>query len=211
MAPAVLAEAGNVRLGTHFRDSDGQPLQRLDFVSGVLDRLASDMQLFVGGFDDCQDIVAGPPSNGTPRDSLRDTWTVIQIIRVECWALLQLDSNSRVTTVAPDDRITPRMIHGIIAYAEKLSADDEEWAKVLMAFPGGEIACKDDERCRLSLQDGRNPPEQSLDFDLIMTTQDEWFIIVTQMVYGRSGFVYGVTWREAAGKGEVVSIFPNPS
>lgn len=82
------------------------------------------------------------------------------------------------------------MIHGIIAPAERLSAEDEEWAKVLMAFPGGEIACRDGEGCRLSLQDGRNPPEQSLDFDLIMATQGVWFIIVTQMVYGRSGFVY---------------------
>jgi hypothetical protein len=210
VAPASLAETGTVRLGTYLRDSDGQPLQRLDVISSVLDRLASDMQLFVAGFDGCPDMVAGPLGNGTPRDSLRDTWTVIQTIRVECWALLQFDGNAPVTAFAPDDRITPRMIHGIIAHAERLSAEDEEWAKVLMAFPGGEIACWDGERCRLSLQGRRNPPEQSLDFDLIMATQEVWLIIVTQMVYGRSGFVYGVMWREAAGKGEVASIFPNP-
>lgn len=137
--------------------------------------------------------------NGTPRDSLRDTWTVIQTIRVECWAMLQLDGNAPVTAFASDDRVRPTMIHGIVAHVERLSAEDEEWAKVLMAFPGGEIACRDGERCRLSLQDGRTPPERSLDFDLIAATREESFIIVTQMVYGRSGFVYGVRWREAGG------------
>ena len=209
VAPASLAETGTVRLGTYLRDSDGQPLQRRDVISSVLDRLASDMQLFVAGFDGCPEMVAGPLGNGTPRDSLRDTWIVLQTLRVECWALLQFDGSARVSALAPDDRITPRIIQGIIAHAERLSAEDEEWAKVLMAFPSGEIFCRDGERCRLSLQDGRNPPEQSLDFDLIMATQEVWFIVVTQMVYGRSSFVYGVMWREEAGKGEVASIFPD--
>ncbi len=209
VAPASLAETGTVRLGTYLRDADSQPLQRLDFISSVLERLASDMQLIVTGFDGCPALVAGPLGSGTPRDSLRDTWTVVQTIRVECWALLQLNGNAPVTALASGDRITPQMIHGIIAHAESLSAEDEEWAKVLMAFPGGEIACRDGERCRLSLQDGRNPPEQSLNFELIMATQEMRAIIVTQMVYGRSGFVYGVMWREEAGKGEVASIFPD--
>jgi len=209
VAPASLAETGTVRLGTHLRDADGQPLRRLDFISSVLERLASDMQLLVTGFDDCPDLVGQPLGRGTPRDSLRDSWTVVQTIRVECWALLQLNGNAPVTALAPGDRITPQMIYGIVAHAESLSAEDEEWAKVLMVFPDGEIACRDGERCRLSPQDARNPPEQSLDFDLIMATQEVRVIIVTQMVYGRSGFVYGVMWREEAGKGEVVSIFPD--
>jgi hypothetical protein len=48
-----------------------------------------------------------------------------------------------------------------------------------------------------------------VDFELIMSTNDERFILVTQMVYGRSGFVYGVRWRDSQGRGEVISIFPD--
>lgn len=167
------------------------------------------MQLFVKGFDDCPAIVAGPLESATPRDTLRDTWTVIQTLQVECWAVLQVDPATPVTEAGPADRITPAMMHAIMVNADRLSAGDEEWARTLMTLPGGDITCKDDWRCGLSLPDGRNPPEQSLGFDLIMALADERFIRITQMVYGRSGFVYGVHWRDTEGGGAVISIFPN--
>ena len=122
--------------------------------------------------------------------------------------MLQADPATQVAAAGPDDRITTAMIHGIVANARRLSADNEDWAKTLMAFPGGEIACKSLWQCRLSLPDGRDPPEQSLDFELIMAKGDERFILVTQMVYGRSEIVYGLHWREGDGGGEVVEIFP---
>jgi len=96
-----------------------------------------------------------------------------------------------------------------MANAEMLAAEDEDWSQTLVTFTDGEITCTDQERCRLSLLDGKNPPEQSVDFDLIMATGDERFILVTQSIYGRSGFVYGVRWRESENGGEVVSIFPD--
>lgn len=204
-----LAESGSVRFGTYLRDAGGQPLRNQSIISRVLERLSLDMQLFISGFHGCADLVAKPLSIGTPRDNLRDTWTVIQTIRAQCWALVQLDEKAPVSGFQPSDRISPAMIQGIIGHVKRLSAENEEWAKVLMAFSGGEIACRGDEWCRLSLQDGRNPPEQSLDFQLIIAAQDIRFIIVTQMVYGRSGFVYGVKWREAGTKAEVLSIFPD--
>lgn len=204
-----LAETGSVRFGTYLRDAGGQPLQMQSVVSDVLKRLSSDIQLFVAGIDGCTDLVATPLGSGTPRDNLRDTWTVIQTIRAQCWALSQLDDKALVSGFHTSDRITLAMVHGIIAHAKRLSDKDEEWAKVLMTFSGGEIACRDNEWCRLSRLDGRNPPEQSLDFQLIIATQDIRFIIVTQMVYGMSGFVYGMMWREAGTTAEVVSIFPS--
>jgi hypothetical protein len=198
-----------VRLAAHFRDAAGNPFQSLGSVSEALDRQKLDMQQFVKGFDDCQALVAGPIESATPRDSLRDTWTVIQTISVECWTLMQIAPGTKVAPTEPDDRITPEMIHKIMANADRLSAENEDWAKTLIVFPGGDIACKDKERCRLSLPDGKSPPEQSLDFDLIAAIGDARFIQVTQMVYGRSGFVYGVLWHESQGGGEVISIFPD--
>ncbi len=211
LASSTSAETESVRLGAHFRDAEGHPFQQLRSVSEVLDRQKLDMQMFVEGFDDCADIVARPIERGTPRDSLRDTWTVVQTISVECWALLQTDPAASVTAARSTDRIMPEMIYGIMGNAERLSAENEEWAKALMDFTGGEISCKDNERCRLSLPDGESPPEQSVDFQLIMATGDERFILVTQMVYGRSGFVYGVLWRDTGDGGEVIRIFPDLS
>jgi hypothetical protein len=211
LASASLAETETVRLGAHFRDAAGNPFQRLGSVSEALNRQKLDMQQFVKGFDDCQALVAGPIESATPRDSLRDTWTVIQTISVECWALLQIAPSGQVTAAGPSDRITMEMIHEIMANADRLSAEDEDWAKTLIVFTGGEVACKDRERCRLSLPDGKSPPEQSLDFEVIMAIGDERFILVTQMIYGRSGFVYGVLWRDAGGGGQVVKIFPDLS
>lgn len=204
-----LAESGSVRFGTYLRDAGGQPLRNQPIISHVLERLSSDMQLFILGFHGCADLVAKPLRSGTPRDNLRDTWTVIQTIRAQCWALSQLDEKATVSGFQTKDRISAEMIQGIIGHVKTLSDENEEWAKVLMSFSGGDVACRDDEWCRLSLQDGRNPPEQSLDFQLIIAAQDIRFIIVTQMVYGKSGFVYGVKWREAGTKAEVVSIFPD--
>lgn len=204
-----IAESGSVRFGTYLRDAGGQPLRNQSIVSRVLERLSSDMQLFIAGFHSCTDLVAKPLGSGTPRDNLRDTWTVIQTIRAQCWALSQLDEKATVSGFQTKDCISAEMIQGIIGHVKRLSDENKEWAKVLMTFSAGEVACRDDEWCSLTLQDGRNPPEQSLDFQLIIAAQDIRFIIVTQLVYGRSGFVYGVKWREAGTKAEVVSIFPD--
>lgn len=211
LTSSALAETGNVRLGVHFYPTPERRYQNLHSMSEIQDRLKFDMQQFVTGFNDCPAIVGGPIEGGIPRDHLRDTWTVIQSISVWCWATLQIDPAAQVIASGPTDRITPDLIHGVMGYAEMLSAGSQNWSQTLMTFPGGEIACKDEWRCRLSLPDGRNPPERSLDFDLIMAIGDERFVMVTQMVHGRSGFVYGVRWRATKGGGEVVSIFPDLS
>lgn len=192
LASAALAETATAHLGAHFRAADGRPFQDFGSVSEVLDQLKLDMQLFVKGFDDCPAIVAGRIESATPRDTLRDTWTVIQTLQVDCWAVLQVDPAVPVAAAGPADWITPEMMRGVMENAERLSAGDELWRQTLTSFPGGDITCKDAERCRLSLPDGRNPPEQSLEFDLILAMADERLIRVVQMVYGRAGFVYGV-------------------
>lgn len=205
----ALAETGTVRIGAHFFPTSEHRYQSLRSVSEILDQLNSDMQQFVTGFAGCPAIVDGPLDAGRPRDPLRDTSTMIQSIRVWCWAIVQNDPAAQVTAARTGVEITPEMIQGIMANAERLSVDREDWSRTLVTFSGGEIACTDHERCRLSLLDGKNPPEQSVDFELIMATSDERFILVTQVIYGRSGFVYGVRWRESKDGGEVISIFPD--
>lgn len=206
---AQTEEAG-VYIGPHVWAADETLQQRITSVSEGLERLELDMAQVVGGFDDCQSIVAGPLENGRPRDTLRDTWTVIQTIRVECWMLLQLDPDARILPAVPG-ALAPAAIHGIMAKARLLSSKDDKRARTLMNFPDGEMDCDDTWRCRLSFPDGRNPPEQSVLFDLVAAVENRQFIIVTQMVYGRAGYVYGVQWQDLSGKGEVISIFPDPS
>jgi len=205
----ALAETGTVRIGAHFFPTSEHRYQSLRSVSEIQDQLNSDMQQFVTGFAGCPAIVDGPLDVGRPRDPLRDTSTMIQSIRVWCWAIVQNDPAAQVTASGPSVEITPELIQEIMANAEKLSADDEDWSQTLVTFSGGEITCTDQERCRMSLLDGKNPPERSVDFELIMATSNERFILVTQVIYGRSGFVYGVRWRESQDGGEVISIFPD--
>lgn len=209
VASSALAEVSVVRMGPNVGVPMGDPFQPHGGVSRVLERLAVDMKQFVTGFDSCADLVAGPLERGTPRDSLRDTWTVIQKLSVECWAVLQLDPETPVEAATSDDRISPELVQGIMAKAAELSASSEEWDKTLMDFSGGEIQCADGLRCRLSRPDGQNPPEQSLEFEMILASGDSQFIKVTQMVYGRSGFVYGVEWQSTDTGGKVAAIFPD--
>jgi hypothetical protein len=205
----ALAETGTVRIGAHFFPTSEHRYQSLRSVSEIQDQLNADMQLFVTGFSGCPAIVEGPLDAGKPRDPLRDTSTIIQSIRVWCWAIAQTDPAAQVSASGLGAEITTELIQGIMANAEMLAAEDEDWSQTLVTFTDGEITCTDQERCRLSLLDGKDPPEQSVDFDLIMATGDERFVLVTQAIYGRSGFVYGVRWRESENGGEVISIFPD--
>ncbi len=202
------AEAESARLGVHFYDTPERRYQALHSMSDIQDHLKVDMQRFVTGFDDCPAIVAGPIEKGRPRDRLRDTWTVIQSVRVACWAALQLDPATAVTATGPDDRITPDMIRGIMLNSERLSAGDQEWAKALTTFDGGSISCKDRARCTLAAPDDGEWAKESVLFDLVLVDGDDRFIEVTQQYEGRAGFVYGVRWRITAGGGEVTAVFP---
>jgi hypothetical protein len=139
---------------------------------------------------------------------LRDTWTIVQSFRVDCWALLQANPSSTVDLATETDQITENMIIEIMRYSRKLSIGSEKWSKALLDFPNGEIACRTLWRCRLLRPDSRSPPEQSVDFELIFAFGLDRYIRVTQMIHGRSGFVYGVRWVESEKGGEVMSIFP---
>jgi hypothetical protein len=205
----AMAETGTVRIGAHFFPTSEHRYQSFRSMSEIQDQLNSDLQQFVTGFAGCPAIVEGPLDFGKPRDPLRDTSTIIQSIRVWCWAILQTDPTAQVSASGLGAEITTELIQGIMANAQRLAAEDEVWSQTLVTFSGGEITCTDQERCRLSLLDGKDPPEQSVDFDLILATGDERFILVTQAIYGRSGFVYGVRWRESQDGGGVISIFPD--
>jgi len=211
LGSAVSAETDMVRLGQHFYYSADQPYSELHRISEVRDQLKSHIPEFVSGFDGCPDIVAHDLNDGTPRDILRQTWTIIQSLSVECWAVLQVDPQAQVAPTGPEDRITPEMIHGIMAKAERLSVESDDWGKTLFTFGGGTITCKDKERCELSSPKGGEWANYSLYLDLILVHGDDRFIKVAQAYSGRISFVYGVLWRDTGDGGQVVKIFPDLS
>jgi hypothetical protein len=203
------ADTEAVRLGVHFRGGSGESSQSLGPVSGFLDKLKLDMPRFQSRFDDCPAIVAGPIEKANPRDQLRDTWNAVLSIRTECWVLLQFDPTKPVAPTEPKDQLTPAMIHGIMAGAERLSRENEELGRVLFTFGGGTIICKDKERCELSSPEVGEWANYSLYLDLILVHGDDWFIEVAQAYRGRISFVYGVLWRDTGSGGQVVKIFPD--
>ena len=208
LASQAFAEPQTVRLGTYFL-YEFQLHNSAFHTIGDLVRLQSeDIPDFITGFKDCPAMVHGSiERGGTPRDSQRETWTVIQSLDAECWAMLQLDPAAPVTGSEPSDQISPAMIRAVMDLAASLTASDPEWGKVLLDFPGGEIFCKTPQRCVLSLPDGKNPPEQSLLFRLMMATGQTQFVEVTQMIHGRSQFVYAVRWHQTAKGGYVQDVF----
>ncbi|WP_284164200.1 hypothetical protein [Frigidibacter sp. SD6-1] len=207
-ASATFAGPQSVRLGQHFRDVAGYQMHGFGNVATVLERQSLGVEAFVREARDCRDLLAIPQGKEHGYDTLRETYAVIQSIKVECWVMSHVDPGVLTTPTEATDLITPAMIRGIMANARNLSAANEDWAKTLLDFSDGEIACRDKERCRLERPDGKKPPEQSVGFELVLARGDERFIRVIQMIYGRSGFVYGVRWREAGGGGEVVAVFP---
>ncbi len=208
LAAAGFAETVSVRLANHFRDASGYPMNEFGSLADVLQRQNLGVQLIVKNADSCQDLLALPEGKEQGYDKTQNTHMIIRSLAAECWAILQFDPATQVAAPGPADRITPDIIRGIVADAGRLSAADEVLARTLMAVSGGEIACRDEERCRLSLPDGRDPPQQSLGFDLILAVGDERFIKVAQLVYGRAIFYYGLRWRSTASGGEVTEIFP---
>lgn len=209
LGSAVRAETESVRLGMHFLYSTDAPYSQLRDISEVQDQLKSHMPQFQKRFDDCPAIVAGPIEKANPRDQLRDTWNAVLSIRTECWVLLQFDPTKPVAPTEPKDQLTPAMIHGIMAGAERLSRENEELGRVLFTFGGGTIVCKDKERCELSSPEGGEWANYSLYLDLILVHGDDWFIEVAQAYRGRISFVYGVLWRDTDSGGQVVKIFPD--
>ncbi len=209
VALAVPANSTEVRMGRHFLDVVGRPFDELDSTPEVLEMLGLGVQLFVRDMRDCQGLASVPPSKEHGRDGTSWTYAIIQRIKVECWSVLQMNPGSAISSTGLDDRITPAMVYGIMEYASALEATSDEWLKALTTFPGGVLTCKDGERCLLALPDGNNPPDDSVEFELVLAQRDERFIRVTQLFRGQSGYIYAIRWRESPSGGEVVAIFPD--
>lgn len=205
-----LAERPAIRLGPVFwRSYDDVPFTVPDSVSGMLEQLKPAIGLFVKNAEDCHKLVDTPLGKDKPINELRRTWAIIQSLKAQCWAVLHADPEGRILRTTAADALTPEIVFGVMAYASALSAGNEEWMKTLTPFSGGEIKCRDAWTCLLSLPNGKDWPDESAYFHMLMVTEDEKFILVSQAYQGRVGFVYGVRWRETVGAGPVVSIFPD--
>jgi hypothetical protein len=209
MGPS-LAEPPAIRLGPIFWKSyDDLPFTPPDSVSSMQDQLRPVIRHFAKSAEDCQKLVDTPLGKDKPVNKLRFTWTILQSLKAQCWAIMHADPEVRIVRTTAADALTPEMIFGVMAYASALAAGNEEWMKTLTTFSGGEIKCRDAWTCLLFLPDGKDWPDESAYFDMLMVTEDEKFILVSQAYQGRVDFVYGVQWRETEDGGQVVSIFPD--
>ncbi len=209
-ADAAFAESWAIRLGPVFWQSyDDLPFTDPDSVSGMLEQFKPVIGHFVKDGGDCQKLAGTPLGKDKPVNKLRFTWTILQSLKAQCWAIMHADPEVRIVRTTAADALTPEMIFGVMAYASALAAGNEEWMKTLTTFSGGEIKCRDAWTCLLFLPDGKDWPDESAYFDMLMVTEDEKFILVSQAYQGRVDFVYGVQWRETEDGGQVVSIFPD--
>lgn len=204
---AAAAETVTVRLGPTFRDAEGVPLSDRETLPRVMSGLEDLLPFVLFDGQTCADLLVIPWGKMRGRDTLRETWVIITSLRVKCWVLSQATPEARVIAADPTDRITPQIISAIMGYLRQMSMTNEVWKRTFMSFRGGEITCANPWRCTLELPDGRNPPGQSLDFKLLMAAGSERFIAVTQIVSGRSGFVYGVRLSGIEDDSPEVSVY----
>ena len=205
--PAI-AETPMLRIGTHLRTSDGSSYLQFQTAEDAISVLNNDLRLFVNGVDDCTALLTVPAGQEDARDSLRQTTVIIQKLRILCWALFQVPSRSVFSPADDADRMTPDIIWTIMRHVTRLESLSDANFKAFLSFPEGAITCRTMWRCRLVRPDepehSGDSPEQMVDYDLILATGNTRFVMVTQMIYGRAGFVYGV--RMEAGR--VVEVFP---
>ncbi len=205
--PAI-AETPILRIGTHLRTSDGSSYLQFQTAEDAISVLNNDLRLFVNGVDDCTALLTVPAGQEDARDSRRQTTVIIQKLRILCWALFQVPSRSVFSPADDADRMTPDIIWTIMRHVTRLESLSDANFKAFLSFPEGAITCRTMRRCRLVRPDepehSGDSPERMVDYDLILATGNTRFVMVTQMIYGRAGFVYGV--RMEAGR--VVEVFP---
>jgi len=205
--PAI-AETPILRIGTHLRTSDGSSYLQFETAEDAISVLNNDLRLFVNNVDDCTALLAVPAGHENARDSLRETTVIIQKLRILCWALFQVPSRSVFSPADDADRMTPDIIWTIMRQVTRLESLSDANLKTFLSFAEGEITCRNVWQCRLVRPDEPEHtddiPEQMVDYEFILATGDMRFVMVTQMIYGRAGFVYGVLMEA----GRVVKVFP---
>jgi hypothetical protein len=205
--PAI-AETPILRIGTHLRTSDGSSYLQFQTAEDAIRVLNNDLRLFVNSVDDCTALLTVPAGQEDARDSLRQTTVIIQKLRILCWALFQVPSRSVFSPADDADRMTPDIMWTIMRYVTRLESLSDANFKTFLSFPEGAITCRNVWQCRLVRPDEaehtNDIPEQMVGYELIFAIGDTRFVMVTQMIYGRAGFMYGVRLEG----GEVVEVFP---
>jgi hypothetical protein len=205
---SVSAEVPVLRLGSELYDINDHPLSEGADLREIVERLESILPVWVDDDRSCPELLVTPLGQERGRDHTRNTQVAIQSIRVNCWALFNVTSFDGIIPADDTDRMTPEIIWTIMRHAMRLQSESDANLKAFLGFAEGAIACRNAWRCRLVRPDEpehtSDSPEQMVDYDLILATGNTRFVMVTQMIYGRAGFVYGV--RMEAGR--VAEVFP---
>jgi hypothetical protein len=200
------AESGVIRLAPSFEDVAYFPMLLHETVAEVLDRQDLAVEAYVRGIDSCQELLAIPDGAEHGFDKTQMTYVTILKIKVECWALLQLDQDAKIAPMERSDKLGEDAVEGIRAFSENLPLELDLWPGVLTAVNGAVIGCNGMDRCELSAPDGSDWEDYTMHFRLLLVDGERKYISVTEAYEGRRNFVFGAIWSDRAGR--VLAMFP---
>lgn len=203
---SAFAEGAAVRLGPSFRDVVYFPMLEHKTVEEVLDRENLGVEAYVRGIDSCQELLAIPKGIEPGYDKGQMTYAIITRIKVECWALVQLEPGTKVAPIEDKDRLDEEVVLGIRAYFETLPGQLSFPADVLTEENGATVGCNRQDLCALSAPDDSEWAAYNMHFRLVLVDGDRKFIAVSDTYEGRGGYVFGLIWSDRADR--VLEMFP---
>lgn len=210
------AMANPVHLGPNIRQFEGQPYSNGITIGDILASKTQNLHALLNDIQDCQQMLAIPLGQDPARDATTNTSIAIDVTRAECWSLTHFDPTAQVLVNDQTAKITLGMITTIMDFIGQMSFQNDVWVQTFMHITAGAILCDQISHCRLSATHAKLPPEQTVDFDLILSGDlgrdgtDDVFIEVTQLIYGKPQFVYAIWWKSAVDGGIVAEVFPTP-
>lgn len=202
----ALAEDEAIRLSPFFRDLIYFPMVEQKTVGEVLGREDLSVEAYVRGIDSCNELLSIPKGTEPAYDKTQNVYSLITRIKVECWALVKLDSGKHVALLEDADILDEGAIRGIRAFFETLPGQLSFPADVLTGENGAAVHCKGPDRCVLSVPAESEWADYVMNFHLFLVDGDRKYIAVMDTFEGRPGFVFGVLWSDSSGR--VLEMFP---
>lgn len=202
----AFAEQAVIRVGPNFWDVVYFPMLEHKTVGEIRHRENLGVEAYVRGIDSCEELLAIPKGAEPAYDKSQRIYSVITRIKVECWALGQLDPGAKVAVLEDTDKLDEKVVRGIREFFETLPGELSFPAEVLTRENGATVGCNHQDLCALSAPDDSEWAEYKMHFHLFLVDGDRKYIAVMDTYEGRPGFVFGVVWSDSADR--VLEMFP---
>lgn len=203
--PAV-AEEAVIHVGPNFLDLVYLPMLEHKTVGEIRHRENLGVEAYVRGIGSCEELLAIPKGAEPAYDNSQRIYSVITRIKVECWALGQVDAGAMVAVLEDADKLDEGVVWRIREFFETLPGQLAFPGDVLTRQNGSTVGCNHRDLCALSAPDESEWGDYSMHFHLFLVDGDRKYIAVMDSYEGRPGFVFGVVWSDS--KGRVLDIFP---